>query len=422
MSPCLRPYLRGRKRCIVFGLRLRGSHEAEEIVHHAIVGGTIAVILTAAEILQRGRLEHWSQVHPWKFLILVLIAGLFGSFFLLLIIESVWRLRRRIVLPGIKTDVNGVWIYKAKDVGSDIWNRVSVAHIEGSGWGFKFDGRSYTRDDLQGDEPLSEHGSGYFRGAGSLWIGGDRFYFRYNGGERDSARVFRGDEGVGYYDFFSSSGQLFLRGAFTGSLGPDREMVTRTTEGRRVESTITKQLLREALGDPSPAGGFAGTWVDVIYEKVEASTPDQSPPSPLWKLIQGSIIRITPDEAQARSFQIEGWSYSRDVIESDDLAPDQGAWNTNLDFHGQGRLAENTHYPVLYYLFGGHESQTGEGVARYELHADPNGHQTFLGEFTRGQESPVRIVFGKKVKSLKPEEELRAYFKTCRRVPPADFL
>jgi hypothetical protein len=406
----------------VFGSRFRESHEAEEIVHHAIVGGTIAVILIAAELLPHGRLERWSHAHPWTFLILVLPCGLVSAFVLLVSFEYLWRANKRIVLPGIQADVDGTWVYKARDVGSDVWNRVSVATIEGSGWGFKFSGHSYTRDDLEGEGALREF-SGDFHGEGSLWGVDDRFYFRYKGGERDSTGISREDEGVGYYDFSRSAHQLSLRGAFTGSLGPNRDLVTRITEGRRIEeAAVNKQLLRGVLGDPKTATGFAGTWVDVVYERTERPNPDQGPSTPRWKLIQGSIIEIKRDEAQARNFQIEGWSYPRNLLENDSLPADQRVWNTFNDFHGQGRLAENTHYPVLYYLFGGHESQTGEGVARYELHKDPHGHETFLGEFTRGQKDPIRIVFGRKAARPTAAEELRAFFKACEETPPADFL
>ena len=404
-------------------LRLKESPETEEIAHHAIVGGTIAVILTAAELLQHGVLEHWSQLHPWAFLFGVLVVALVGSFGLLILFASLFRIRRKIILPGIRRNVNGVWVYKTRDVGSDVWSRVSVAKIEGIGWGFKLSGRSYRREELEGEEPLDDQSSGYFLGEGSLWGNGDRFYFRYEGGERDSEGVYAGDEGVGYLGFFSSSNQLSLRGAFTGSLGANRAMITRMTEGKQVSGAITRKLLRDVLGAPATARGFAGTWVDVIYEEVSEQGTGEGKFAARWHLKQGSIIRITPIEAQARSFRIEGWSYSRKVLATEGVTPDGAAWSTDLDFHGQGRLAEHTHYPVLYYLFGGHESQTGEGVARYELHTDPDGKQTFVGEFTRGQKEAVRIVFGKKVVGEIPVgEELRAYFKACESNPPAEFL
>jgi hypothetical protein len=138
--------------------------------------------------------------------------------------------------------------------------------------------------------------------------------------------------------------------------------------------------------------------------------------APAWKLIQGSRIEIEPSEFDSQSFGIRGWSFEREAIENSRLA-----LTGKYDFVGQGRLVDRAGYPTLYYHFEGFEKASGRGVARYELHVDEHGQEIFIGEFTGGQQSPVRIVFGKKIPTNDRgnyPDLLREYLRDCLQNPP----
>jgi hypothetical protein len=258
-------------------LRLRQilqSPEAKEIMHHGLIAGVVAMILVAVEILQRGPLREWSDHHPLKFFVAALVLAYLGAFFVLALFESLLRLRQTQYLPDVKDTVDGVWAYKTMDVGGNKWNRGSVTDIKSSHLGFKIEGHSYNLADLQAPPDLpTKKTSGDFHGEGSLW-GGDKFNFRYHGRER-VAQGHRDDFGVGYYQFYrDDEDQLCIRGSFTGLLGTEHQRITRTLEGIRIDRNrsdcarkAAKNAVLKLLTEVSAPHPFAGSWIDVIYEK-----------------------------------------------------------------------------------------------------------------------------------------------------------
>lgn len=396
------------------------SHEAKEILHHGLIGGVVAVILVAVDLLQHGVLSK----HPWWLAIAALPVAFAIAFLSLALFERYARLKVPLRLDGIEDTVDGVWVYKTMDVGGDKWNRGSVTTITSSGWGFRLEGHSYSQVDLKIP-------AGHFRGQGYLWED-DKVSFRYRGFEsNDRSSGLTHDLGVGYYQFYRVDNKLFIRGAFTGFLGPEQRMISRRLEGFRVSPKIDEtaekaatERLPELLADAAADAGFGGTWIDAIYERSDQNTASPRPNASAtakWQLIQGSIIEIEPNESDSKSFTVRGRTFDRGAIENRQTSQ----VTRKLPFQGEARLSVYPgQFPVLYYAFQGYEDTGGHGVARYELHQG-EGADTFVGEFSRGQQRPLRIVFGKKIREKafdRQVELLREHLEKCIKFPPAKFL
>jgi hypothetical protein len=390
------------------------SSEGAEIRHHAVIGGAITFTLIVFELHQK---QSWYDLLTgWRLWLVPLSVGIVAfclAFFAIAVLEVF--LNRPVRLKDVGY-VDGYWVCALRNVNSGHYDYGAIIRVQSSGLGFRIKGWSYSRERLEklrddSDASISE---GQFVGVG--WErSSDSIHFHYRGQE-DS----HNDDGVGYYKFVEQKdASLRLEGGFTGfTLGPEGSTTTRELHGKKATGDeeiefkngdkldFVLTYLEGQKAEPfhlPDVGAIDGTWLEAIYEK------DFGP----WKLIEGSIVTID-SLSTSGLFQLEGRAFT--------WSPNTRRTTWKGMFRGTGHIYTKG-LRSMYFGFFGYEDKNELGAGYYSF-VEADNTLRFDGTFLRGIGDPLRLVFGKRLKSAtedqsRLESELIQYLQECGGTPPS---